>query len=387
MRKARKQVKRNRKPKQVRRKRWIPDSLDGLDDLQAIPDERVMPRGERERREKALEAALAALEEETRAQEQALTVADDLAQLGTVIEVSSSLCRVDLGSRNLICSIRGALSAEETGFTNVVAVGDEVIVSEDGADQGIVEAVLPRRSILARPDVFHDGGYRTRDRHVQQIVAANADQLLIVASWREPHLWPELIDRYIISAERSNLTPVICINKIDLTEDVAVCRTALQPYLDLDYQVLFVSALTGQGVDELRDILRERMTILAGMSGVGKSSLIAAVQPGLQLRVAEVSDHSGEGRHTTAQVTLLKLAMGGSVIDTPGIREFGLSGLGPEELVGFYPEIAAVAAGCRFGDCSHTHEPGCAVKAAVKQRSVSATRYQNYRKLFQTLME
>jgi ribosome biogenesis GTPase len=385
MRKVRKQIKHNRKPKQVRRKNWMPDSLDDLDELYDSPQsERVMPRGERERRRTLMAEALATLEEEKDTDEEYASTGDVPDRHGVVVEVSSSLCRVNLGGRSLVCGIRGSLSAQDTGFTNVIAVGDEVVISEDGVGRGVVEAVLPRRSVLTRPDVFHDG-YRTRDRHLQQVIAANVDQLLIVASWRDPHLWPELVDRYLIAAERNNLSPVICVNKVDLVEDAASCHAALQPYLDLGYQVLFTSALTGEGVSELRKILHGRTTVLAGMSGVGKSSLLAAVQPGLKLRTREVSEHSGEGRHTTAQVSLLSLEMGGSVVDTPGIREFGLSGLLRGELIRFYPEIAAVG-GCRFSDCSHTHEPGCAVKAAVKQGLVSATRYHNYEKIYHTLL-
>jgi ribosome biogenesis GTPase len=225
---------------------------------------------------------------------------------------------------------------------------------------------------------------------LQQVIAANADQLLIVASWRDPAIWLELIDRYLITAERNNLTPTICVNKVDLADAQgreAICRATLQPYLDLGYRVIFSSALTSVGVDELREVLRGRTTALAGMSGVGKSSLLAAVQPGLRLRTTEVSDHSHEGRHATTQVTMLPLAVGGWVVDTPGIREFGLSGLQRGELVHFYPEIAAVATGCRFGDCSHTHEPGCAVQEAVHRGHVSKARYHNYKKIYETLIE
>jgi ribosome biogenesis GTPase len=385
MRQVRKQIKRNRKPKRVRRKDWMPDSPDDLDTFGDLPQsERMMPRGERERRRTLMAEASAALEaEETAADEESPSLQEDHCERGVVIEVSSSLCRVDLDDRSLVCGIRGSLSAEETGFTNVIAVGDEVFVSEDGADRGVVETVLPRRSVLARPDVFHDG-YRTRDRHLKQAIAANADQLLVVASWREPHLWPELVDRYLITAERNNLSPVICVNKVDLAEYVTSYRTALRPYLGLGYRVLFTSALTGEGVDELREALCGHTTVLAGLSGVGKSSLLAAVEPGLELGTREVSDRSGEGRHTTTQVTMLKLQAGGFVIDTPGIREFGLSGLLRGELIRFYPEIATVE-GCRFGDCSHTHEPGCAVKGAVRRGLVSATRYHNYKKIYHAL--
>lgn len=384
MRKVRKQIKHNRKPKQARRRDWIPDSFDDPDafyDFDLPERERIMPRGERERRRSILSAALAEMEEvedeEDDGAEDLWPVKEMPGQRAVVVEVSSSLCRVDLGGRSLVCGVRGSLSAEDTGFTNVVAVGDEVVILDDGSDRGIVERVLPRRSVLARPDVFYS--------HLQQVIVANADQLLIVASWREPALWPELIDRYLITAKRNNLSPVICVNKIDLAEEIATCRAGVRPYLDLGYRVIFASALTGEGADELRKVLRGRTTVLAGLSGVGKSSLLSAVQPGLQLRTAEVSDHGGEGRHTTTQVTLLTLEVGGFVVDTPGIREFGLAGLRRGELADFYPEIAAVAGGCRFGDCSHIHEPGCAVKGAVQQGRLSAVRYHNYKKIYHTL--
>jgi ribosome biogenesis GTPase len=149
--------------------------------------------------------------------------------------------------------------------------------------------------------------------------------------------------------------------------------------------VLFTSALTGEGVSALQEVLCGRMTVLAGLSGVGKSSLLSTVQPGLQLRSGEVSDRSGEGQHITTQVNLFRLDIGGFVVDTPGIREFGLSGLRRAELARFYPEITALQKSCRFSDCSHLHELGCAVQAAVRQGSVSATRYHSYRKIYAEL--
>ena len=258
----------------------------------------------------------------------------------------------------------------------MVAVGDEVLVSEDGAGTGLVEAVLPRRSVLARPDVFYS--------HLQQVIVANADQLLIVASWREPAIWLELIDRYLITAERSHLPAVICINKMDLVEDEAECARTLEPYRQLGYRLVWTSAVTSAGIDELRSVLHNRTTVLAGLSGVGKSSLLMAVQPSLQLRVGAVSDKR-QGRHTTSQTTLLRLGDGGSVVDTPGIREFGLSGLRRPELVDFFPEMAALAPNCRFHNCSHLNEPDCAVQAALGNGKIAASRYHSYRQIFETL--
>ena len=209
--------------------------------------------------------------------------------------------------------------------------------------------------------------------------------MLIVSSWRDPAIWLELVDRFLITAERNSLWPVICLNKMDLAEDEGSARRTLLPYVDLGYDVLFTSAQTVEGVDELREVLAGRMTVLAGLSGVGKSSLLAAVQPGLHLRTAVVSERRHEGRHTTSQVNLWKLELGGYVVDTPGIREFGLSGLRRDELDGCYPEMVAVSKDCRFVDCSHTHEPGCAVRQAVRRGHISKARYHSYKQIYGTL--
>ena len=217
------------------------------------------------------------------------------------------------------------------------------------------------------------------------MIVANVDQVLIVASWREPAFWPELIDRYLIAAARNGLVPIICVNKVDLAEDPAEPQTVLRAYCDAGYTVLLTSAQSRLGVDGLRRLLQGRTTALAGLSGVGKSSLLSAVEPGLHLRVGEVSERRHEGRHTTTQSSLHRLAEGGFVVDTPGIREFGLSGLRRRDLADCYPEIAALRSGCQFEDCTHTREPGCAVRLAIRQGRVSPVRYDSYRKILASL--
>jgi ribosome biogenesis GTPase len=300
-----------------------------------------------------------------------------------VVEVSSGLCRVALPDRTLLCNLRSALRTPHSGFSNTLAAGDDVVVSHNGHEHGTVEVVLPRRSALARPDVFYS--------HLQQVIVANVDQVLIVAAWREPAFWPELVDRYLIAAARYNLAPIICVNKIDLAgaaaEDPAELARTLDAYQQTGYRILATSARTGDGVAALREALAGRTTALAGLSGVGKSSLLSAAEPGLHLRTAEVSDRRHEGRHTTTQVTLHPLAAGGFVADTPGIREFGLAGLKGRDLPPFYPEIAAAAAGCAYADCSHTREPGCAVKTAVRAGYIAPMRYASYRKIRHSLPE
>jgi ribosome biogenesis GTPase len=383
----RKRIKSNRKPRIVRDRSWKTDVLRGhAADWEEISPQlqRVVPRGREEDRVKLWTKVEQELQ---RGQEtdttSALGAEQDAIpegwQRGIVTRVSTSLYDVDLGQQTALCAVRGSLSAAETGYTNVVAVGDEVLVSLDPSGDGVIERIYPRRTILARPDVIRPDW--------SQIIVANVDQTLIVSSWEEPALWLELLDRYLIAATTGQMTPLICLNKIDLALDVQHCMEEMALYEELGYTVLFTSAETGQGIDELRAHLVGKRTVLAGMSGVGKSSLLLAVQPDLELRVAEVSAYSGEGRHTTTQVSLLKLDEGGYVVDTPGIRELGLVTVHRHELVLYFPEIAARVGGCRFNDCSHTHEPGCAIVQAVEEGEIAWTRYASYQSIYESLPE
>jgi ribosome biogenesis GTPase len=374
------------KPDRVRPKNWTTTYIedpDGYDDLDITARERVMPRGETEARQAktpgsplhhglGLNTAISeAFNPESTAIGARAGARDGITR-GTVVEISSGLCRVALPDRTLLCNLRSSLRAPHSGFSNVLAAGDEVMISHNGSERGRVEAVLPRRSALARPDVFY--------KHLQQVIVANVDQVLIVAAWREPAFWPELVDRYLIAAIRHNLTPIVCINKVDLADESVELDRTLAAYRRAGYRVLPTSAQTRQGLDALQEALAGRTTALAGLSGVGKSSLLNAVEPGLTLRTSEVSNRRHEGRHTTTQVTLHPLATGGFVADTPGIREFGLSGLHGSDLPRFYPEIAAEAQACAYVDCSHMREPGCAVQAAVHAGRISPMRYDSYRK-------
>ena len=382
LRTALKGQRRNLKPKPPRRKDWTPERDEDWDAPDHELRERIMPIDEKDRR-RAVERA--AFKGPIAPPAPSKPSPDTLDGLGTVVSVSSGMCVVELGGATLQCRVRSKLTTAETSFTNVVAVGDEVSVSDDGAGGGIVEQVLPRRSVLARPDVYANNRSRR-----SQVIVANAELLLEVSSWREPPFWPELVDRCIIAAQRSNLEPVVCVNKTDLAEDPMELQEALEPYDALGYRVIRTSVVIGEGIDELRDLLRDKTTVLTGMSGTGKSSLISAVQPGLDIRISQVSTSNkrrGEGRHTTTQVTMLGLESGGFVVDTPGIREFGLSGLRRHELASFYPEISALVPGCRFHNCAHLEEPGCAVRAGTEDGSVHPSRYRTYRTVRATLPE
>lgn len=367
--KARRATKRNREPRPPRRNDWM-DLIDQDEDAwsEHVTDQRIMPRDERERQRAAVEHVPG---DDGPGQPTAPG-----AGTGLVVEVSTGLCRVALDGQVTLCHLRGALTSEDSRFSGVVAVGDRVIVSEDDATGGaVVEEVLPRRTLIARPDPSNP--------NLQQILVANVDQLLIVAAWREPHIWPELIDRYLIAAERHGITPLICINKMDLAESSQAIDAKIAPYRAVGHRVLLTSAATGEGLDALRAALAGSVTVLAGLSGVGKSTLLTAIQPDFALRTGEVNHDEGQGRHTTSQAVMLPFGPDGHVIDTPGIREFGLAGLVRAELAAFYPEFGGQ--GCRFSNCLHLHEPDCAVRDGVRAGRLSPMRYHTYRKILLTL--
>jgi len=268
------------------------------------------------------------------------------------------------------CAVRRLLKTLITDQRHVVAAGDRVLFRPAENREGIIERIEPRHGILSRG---------TRGR--QHVLVANVDQLVIVGSAAEPYLKPNLIDRFLVSAEQGHLRPVICINKIDLV-DPASLEPLVGVYGQMGYRVLLVSAQTGFGIDRLRRTLAGRQSVVSGQSGVGKSSLLNAIQPGLGLAVAEVSAESQKGRHTTTTARLLPLEGGGYVVDTPGIRQFQLWDIAPEEVAGLYRDLRPFVSRCDFPDCTHTHEAGCAVKNAVADGWLDARRYESYCQLF-----
>ena len=339
-----------------------------------VADRRIMPRDESDRRADNVAAVTDAFAGEYDDSHWTEIALETPYLLGVVVEVSRGLCRAEVDGRVMVCDIRGILTAEGTGFTNIVAVGDRVLVSLHEEERGLIQEVLPRRSGLARADTF--------DVHLKQILAANVDQVLIVASWRDPHFWPRLVDEYLIGAARNNLDAIICVNKVDLAESIDEVKTAVSIYQSLGFSVLFTSAETGYGLDDLRSVLKDHTTVLAGLSGVGKSSLLSAVDPNLDLRTNAVSEKRHEGKHTTTQANMHPFSAGGYVVDTPGIRDFGLIGLHQDDLIDFYPDIADFIGQCRFNDCTHDHEPGCAVQTAVAEGEINAWRFKSYTQLY-----
>jgi len=272
--------------------------------------------------------------------------------------------------RHFRCAIRRLLKTLASDERNVLAVGDHVWIRPAGGDDGFIERVEPRHGLLTRAS-----------RGREHVLVANVDQVVIVMSLVEPDLKPHLLDRYLASAEQGGIAPVICLNKADLVDTVPF-QPLIGYYSQLDIPTLLASAKTGIGMERLRKRLLNRQTVFAGQSGVGKSSLLNAIQPGLALQVREVSEATQKGKHTTTTAQLLQLDFGGWVVDTPGIRQFELWDVMPEELEGFFPEFRPYVPLCGYPDCTHTHEDRCAVKAAVIHGQISERRYTSYLGMF-----
>ena len=267
------------------------------------------------------------------------------------------------------CATRRLLKTLATDQRHVVVAGDRVMfrpVENTRPKEGIIERIEPRQGSICRAS-----------RGRQHTIVTNVDQLLIVASAAEPRLKPNLIDRLIVAGEKGGIRPILCINKIDLV-DLSRLQPLVGVYSQMGYQVLLMSAQTGFGTERLRRLLAGKESVVAGQSGVGKSSLLNAVSPGLKLRVEAVSAETEKGRHTTTTARLLTLSFGGWVVDTPGIRQFQLWDVTPEEVPGFFRDLRPYENLCRFPDCTHTHEDHCAVKDAVADGRIDERRYASY---------
>ncbi len=299
-----------------------------------------------------------------------LEVDETICRPGRVLSVHGLISMVEDADRVVWqCATRRLLKTISTEQRHVVAAGDLVqfrpVENSDPAE-GIIERVEPRRGSICRTS----GGR-------QHILVTNVDQLLIITSAAEPRLKPNLIDRLLVTAERSGVRPVVCINKADLV-DMAALQPLVGVYSQMGYEVLLLSAETQFGMDRFRRILRGRESVVAGQSGVGKSSLLNAIDPDLKLRVRTVSNDTQKGRHTTTTAQLLPLPDGGYVVDTPGIRQFQLWDVIPEEVPGFFRDLRPYVSRCRFPDCTHTHEDECAVKNAVADGRLDERRYDSY---------
>lgn len=331
-------------------------------------DERIRAKGDLSRRRTIItETAVAEGGEAT--EMPAVDIAECLPGRVLTIHGLFNVVQTDDG-RQFRCTVRGLLRTLATDERSIVTTGDRVWFRPAGDEKGQIERVEPRHGLLTRAS-----------RGREHVLVANVDQVVIVMALAEPALKPHLIDRYLVSAEQGGIRPIICLNKADLVDPV-VFQPLVGLYSQLGISVFLTSATTGQGIEQLRKLLPNRETVFSGQSGVGKSSLLNAIQPELGLRVREVSEVNQKGKHTTTTAHLIRLDCGGWVVDTPGIRQFELWDIIPEEVEGFFPEFRPWVHLCAFPDCTHTHEERCAIKRAVARRQISEQRYISYLGLF-----
>lgn len=306
---------------------------------------------------------------------------------GRVLSIASQGIMVEHEGETLCCTLRGALKKEKTLMKNLVVVGDFVLFESTSPAEGMIVHVEPRHSVLSRAENL--------SRRKEQLIAANIDQVIITISVVSPPLKPPLIDRYIIAAEKGGMKPLIVINKVDLfaleegdeeflEKEKELYEYVLKAYKAADIPVISVSVVSGEGIDLLKQAMTGKASVFSGQSGVGKSSLINAVTD-YELKIGDIVERTQKGAHTTTTAQLLPLDFGGWCIDTPGIKSFGLWDLDKDEIEAYFPEIFECGHRCRFPDCTHMLEEGCAVKEAVEKEEISHLRYESYASLIMSL--
>ena len=282
--------------------------------------------------------------------------------------------------KTLVCQLRGSLKRDLRSikgkriYADPVSVGDWVELVQINQEQGVIESLLPRQTKLARRHPNPSGV-------IEQIIVANAEQVIIVASARQPKLNYRFIDRFLILADYGNLSATICINKVDLLRPSRVQQVTEKidhTYVSLGYQTLYTSTRKPETIQLLRKTLANKFSVVVGASGVGKSSLLNMVQPGLGLKIGEVSQQLKKGKHTTTMVELYDLETGGVVADTPGVREVGLWGIDAKDITLYFPEMEKHFGQCRFRDCLHLTEPGCQIRQALQSGRIEQSRYDSY---------
>lgn len=291
----------------------------------------------------------------------------------TVIRTSSNLYIVRLDSgEEVSCRIKGNFRIKGIRTTNPVAVGDRVKAIPSTHDYYLITAIAPRKNYIIRR-----ASNLSKESH---ILAANIDQAILVATLAEPATPLAFIDRFLATAEAYSVPAILVINKLDLwdDDDRELAEAVKYLYSSIGYKVLFTSTISAVGIEEMKELTRDKTSLLAGNSGVGKTSLINALIPGINLRTGEISELHHTGMHTTTFSEMLSLPYGGRLIDVPGVKGFGVIDFQPDEVSHFFPEIFEIGKNCRYGNCSHTHEPGCAVREALEENKIAQSRYASF---------
>jgi len=288
---------------------------------------------------------------------------------GRVIQAQSGFFSVETGEKVVVCKLRGRLKKGRK-LADIIAIGDWVIITEQEDDTGMIEEVEPRQSMLYRMAPTARGEFK-------QIIIANPDQAVFIFSVAQPEPRLPMLDRFLVIAERESIDILIVANKVDLV-GMKKAKEYFQRYQKIGYKVFYTSAVKNRGINQLKKELIGKTSVFAGPSGAGKSSILNAIQPGLGLVVKEVSEATKKGKHTTVSRKLVPLSGGGYIADTPGLKALDLWDITPEEVDGYFPEIHKALSLCRFSDCTHTHEPGCAVIEAIKNKEIHPERYRSY---------
>jgi ribosome biogenesis GTPase len=292
---------------------------------------------------------------------------------GLITKAQSGFFWVEMdtaGEGVIVCQLRGKLK-QGKAKGDIAALGDRVVITVLDDGSGVIESVEERKQLIARLDPRPGGVY-------QQVLLANPDQAVFVFACANPNPKLRMLDRFLVIAEKQRIPVVIVANKIDLVENP---KDSFGMYESIGYRVIYTSTKNETGLEELRTQLQKKVSAFAGPSGVGKSSLLNALQPGLGLAVNEISSAMNKGRHTTVSRQLFPLAGGGYVADTPGWKSLGLWDTEPEEIDAYFPELRGLVENCQFSDCTHQHEPGCAVLAALKEGTIHVERYESFVRL------
>lgn len=303
----------------------------------------------------------------------------DEAWAGTVVKTAGAgyFVRPDGGGEQVECRVKGKFRLKGIRTTNPVAVGDRVTVQPAEGGMSYITEISPRKNYIIRR-----ASNLSKESH---ILASNIDQAFLVVSLRQPETPIVFIDRFLATCEAYSINTTIILNKIDLLEeeDDELVEGLRILYTSLGYGFLTTSAETGEGIDKLKGLTKDKVSLMAGNSGVGKSSLINQLVPGLDLKTGKISDIHQTGMHTTTFSEMIDLPYGGELIDIPGVKGFGMIDFAPEEVSHYFPEIFEAGKGCKYADCRHTHEPGCAVRERLSQHYISESRYNSYRNILE----